>query len=70
MFSTSGISPDSGPESPVQGAARTDNESPGESGQLPVTGFADLIAWNPRISALQASRGRPKRAKKLYPALR
>jgi hypothetical protein len=36
---------------PVEAAACTDNESARESEQLPVTGFADLIAWNSSFSA-------------------
>ena len=49
---------------PIEAAACTDNESPGESEQLPVTGFADLIAWNSSFSAASLRQFRLVQAKK------
>jgi hypothetical protein len=55
---------------PIEAAACTDNESPGESEQLPVTGFADLIAWNSSFSAATLRQSAWSRPKNPYPALR
>jgi hypothetical protein len=49
MFSAWWKSTKPRPEAPVEAPHAADNESPGESGQLSVTAFADLIAWNSRI---------------------
>jgi hypothetical protein len=52
-----------------RGRRSADNESPGESGQLPVTGFADLIAGNLRLPAERFDQKAGGQAKKALSCL-
>ena len=50
---------------PAQGAARIDNESPGDSGQLPPPRFAEFIAGNQDIPGQESPKLRRPRQKTL-----